>query len=297
MTRTVGAKNITQWEKRSTVPTTSSVDIKHLASSTTATPLVEFESTISHQRSYLSWIDTRHSSLTQLRKAAKKNARGPKDATFRKYRWYAEQQTLFEAVNAFEVFYKRAFIALAQAIRTYIPPDRIKGAVDARVLWAIRGKTSIASLIFEHQLFHDLEQIDKATHMLVESRRYNIGNPTKAMRPTVKALQAAFQVRHTLAHNQGYVTTSDSAKFEFFGYGAQRFEVIDPQKEQMGEAIRRFLVQEAKDFTNWILDATAAYLGKLQKETGVVLRKPSFHRLQSTLGSTANLVALPWTDA
>ena len=294
MTRTTGAKNIVAWDKRLTVPTTSSADIKHLASTASSTPLAEFDSTISHQRNYLSWIDTRHTELTKLKKTAAGSAKGPKDATFRKYRWYAEQQALFEAVNAFEVFYKRTFINLAQALRAYIPSERIKGAVDAKVLWVVRGKASVPALIFEHQLFHDLEQIDKASQMLIDGRRYNIANPSKAMRLTVKALQAAFQVRHTLAHNQGYVTTSDSAKFEFAGYTVQKFEVIDPKKEQTGEAIRRFLLQEAKDFTNWILDAAAAYLDKLNKDTGIVLRNASLNRLESSVGKTANLSALPW---
>lgn len=293
MSRTVGAKNIALWESRSIIPTTSSNEIKHLASAVSSTPLREFECTITNQRNYLVWIDTRHQELTKLKSA--KKARAPKDSTFRKYRWYAEQQALFEAVNAFEVFYKRTFINLGKALRAYIPPDKIKGTVDARILWAVRGKESVPALIFEHQLFHDLDQVDKTSQMLIEARRYNAANPTSGMRSTVKALQAAFQIRHTLAHNQGYVTTSDSAKFEFAGYTANKFEVIDPQKDQTSEALRRFLVQEAKQYSEWILDATSEYLTKLQRETGVQLRQVTFNRLDSTLGKTPKLSALPWT--
>lgn len=294
MTRTAGAKNVIAWEKRSTVPTTSSAEIRHLSSTASSTPLAEFENTISNQKNYLSWIDTRHDELLRLKKAVKPNGRGPKDATFNKYRWYAEQHALFEAINAFEVFYKRTFINLALALKDYIPPDQIKGAVDAKVLWALRGKASAPTLIFEHQLFHDLEQIDKTSQMLVEGRRYNSSSPTKAMRPTIKALQAAFQVRHTLAHNQGYVTASDSAKFGFVGYNVKKLEVIDPQKDQTGEAIRRFLKQEAGDFTNWILDTTSKYLEKLQRETSTPLRIGTLNKLQTTLGQTPALTSLPW---
>lgn len=286
MVRTVGSKNVVTWEKRSEVPTTASADIKHLASTASTTPLAEFVSTLSHQKNYLTWIDTRHEELSKLKKT--------KDSTFRKYRWYAEQQSLFEALNAFEVFYKRTFINLGKALRAYIPSERISGNIDARILWSVRGKSSVASLIFEHQLFHDLEQIDKASQMLVDKRRYNIKNPSKPMRPTVMALHAAFQVRHTLAHNQGYVTTSDSAKFQISGYKIEKFEVIDPEKEQTSEAIRRFLKQEAQDYTTWLLEAATAYLKKQQKDTGIELRKATLKRIENSIGKNANLSKLPW---
>lgn len=286
MTRTTGAKNIIAWDKRSSVPTTDSTQIKHLFTSATSNPLREFQNSMSHQRNYLSWIDTRHEELSKLKKT--------KDSTFKKYRWYAEQQTLFEAVNAFEVFFKNTFIVLGEALKAYIPAEQIKGSVDARIVWTLRGKTSAPALIFEHQLFHDLEQIDKASYMLIEARRYNTSNPSEAMRSTVKALQGIFQIRHTLAHNQGYVTTSDAAKFQLVGYSVKKLEVIDPQKDQTGESIRRFLQQEAKSYTAWLLEKTACYLGKYHQQTGIELQGASLNRIEGAFGKNASLSALPW---
>ncbi|CAA9447803.1 MAG: hypothetical protein AVDCRST_MAG58-602 [uncultured Rubrobacteraceae bacterium] len=140
--------------------------------------------------------------------------KGPKDAVYRKYRWYAEHLTLLEAINSFEVFYKQTLIALASALREFVPPGNIKGAIDGRVLWSTTGEVNIAALLFEHQLFHDLDNVDKATQMLINARRYNVNNPKSPLNETVKAIQAIFQVRHTLSHNGGLVTGSDSTKLK-----------------------------------------------------------------------------------
>lgn len=293
MTRTAGAKNIVPWASRLEIATTARRDIRHLAKSSYPRPVDEFKQVIEHQRRYLAWIESRHKQLMTLKKGVLKNKRGPKDAVFEKYRWYAGQQTLFEAVNSFEVFYKQTFINLAAALRRYVRADKIKGAVDAKVLWAMRGKASVSALIFEHQLFHDLEQADKCSSMLVDSKRYNPGSPSAAMKPIVRGLQGAFQIRHTLAHNQGYVTTSDCAKFTFIGFTTEQFEVIDPLKENTGEALRRFLLQEAKDYTEWLLNATADFLQKAHHD-GLPLIPATLKRLDTTLGSNAKLSALPW---
>lgn len=74
--------------------------------------------------------------------------------------------------NAFETFYKTTMVRLGREIRRYVPPSRIKASVEARVLWNISGATSIPALIFEHQLFHDLDTIDEVTQMLVNAKRY-----------------------------------------------------------------------------------------------------------------------------
>ena len=295
MARTSGAKNVKAFEKRREVATTSSEEIRHLAKAIGATPLLEFQGLLDHQASYLKWLDARHSELQKAKKQLDSENRGPKDATYKKYRWYAEQQTLFETINAFEVFYKRTFINLAQALRSYIPADCIKGSIDAKVLWSMRGRATVPALIFEHQLFHDLENIDKTTNMLVEGRRYNIGNPSKNMREKVRALQSIFQIRHTLAHNQGLITVSDSSKFGFHGYTATSHAIIDPTKDYLGESVRRFLRQEAGEYTQWLLDATAKYLKKVCAEDGVVLKNPTLARIEKSLGSSAALSALPWT--
>lgn len=286
MTRTTGSTNVKPYKNRSKIETTSSADIKHLTKSSNSTRCQEFVDLLKHQSNYLKWIDKRHEGLQA--------AKTPKDATYKKYRWYAEQQVIFEAINAFEVFYKQTFISLAKALRLYIPSENIKGSVDSKILWSIQGKTSIPELIFEHQLYHDLEQIDKTSAMLIEKRRYNINNPAKGMAETVKSLQSIFQIRHTLAHNQGIITTSDSAKFKIYGYSSEIGEAIDPTKNHFGESVRRVLQQEAKDYTDWLLDSSAAYLKNLHTTAGVLLRKQTFTRIKKTLGTTTALNSLPW---
>lgn len=294
MTRTSGSANVVSFEKRSGIETTSSTDIKHLAKSSGSTRCKEFHDLLNHQSNYLKWIDTRHEELQSAKDKLTPGGKGPKDSTYRKYRWYAEQQVIFESINAFEVFYKQTFIKLATALRLYIPSENIKGSVDSKILWSIQGKTSVPALIFEHQLYHDLDQIDKVSAMLIGARRYNINSPAAGMAQKNKSLQAIFQVRHTLAHNQGIVTTSDSAKFKIHGYSSSIGEAIDPTKNNFGESIRRALKQEALDYTEWLINASAVYLEKLHNSSGIVLRKQTLIRIQKTIGSTTKLEALPW---
>jgi hypothetical protein len=125
MTRTAGSKNVKSYKERSKIETTSSTDIKHLTKSSNSTRCQEFIDLLNHQSNYLKWIDKRHEELLKIAKA-------PKDATYKKYRWYAEQQIIFEAINAFEVFYKQTFISLAKSIGLYIPSENIKGSPVGR---------------------------------------------------------------------------------------------------------------------------------------------------------------------
>lgn len=165
-----------------------------------------------------------------------------------------------EAINNFEVFYKQTLIDLASTLKELIPPGNIKGQVDGKVLWSITGEVSAASLLFEHQLFHDLESVDKATQMLINARRYNVNAPKPLLKERLKAIQAIFQVRHTLSHNGGLVTGSDGTKLKVFGYDAPVTEVIDPTKNRLGETILAVLKAEATDFTEWLRKSTIKYL-------------------------------------
>lgn len=239
MARTTGAKNIANWTQLTSIPTTTSQEIRHLAASSGVTALAEFENALDHQSRYLSWIDTRHEALLAMKGTKYTSKGGPKDQTFRKYRWYADQQQLLEAVNGMEVFYKRSLVRLAEAIQSYVPADKIKGSIDAKVMWSMRGKVSVPALLLEHQLFHSTDQVDQSTHMLIDAKRYMSSNPSAVMRPTLRGLQTAFQVRHTLSHNQGLVTSSDAAKFRLIGCSAQEGQVVDPQKDRMSESLRK----------------------------------------------------------
>ncbi|MDV3100567.1 hypothetical protein [Burkholderia cenocepacia] len=294
MTRTSGARNIVAFEGRDEIATTESQDIKHLANASNQSPLEQFLATLSHQRNYLSWIATRHQDLTAAREQL--GERAPKPATYRKYRWYSEQLLLLEAINAFETFYKTTMVRLGREIRRYVPPSRIKGSVEARVLWNISGATSIPALIFEHQLFHDLDTIDEATQMLVNAKRYKSSNAnaSAAHLALLRALRCTFQIRHTLSHNQGMVTNSDSVKFKVAGFKAAGAAIIDPTKDALGESVRRFLEQEANQFTVWLIDKTAEYLATPIAANGAPLPMRLKDKIVAAIGSTPRLEALPW---
>lgn len=294
MSRKTGDKNIQSFADRSDIATTDSAQVRHLSRQTGETPVEQYKAQLKHQRNYLRWIDTRHGQLQTARAKLEPNGRGPKDSVYRKYRWYAEQTTLLEAINCFEVFYKNTFIGLASAIRRQVPPERIKGAVDARVLWTSQGKTSFPSLIFEHQLYHDLEHIDKVSNMLVGAKRYSPNNLNAPLRTRVVALQAVFQVRHTLSHNQGRVTQSDSAKFSALGYKAVLGEILDPSKDNLGRVIRELLENEATQFTNWILEKCANFLDERQRLEGMELPAKLKVRIEKEIGSHSTLDRLNW---
>lgn len=294
MTRTTGATNIQPFESRTSVATTATQQIRHLASQANDTPREQFKALLKHQRNFLWWIDTRHQELLRIKRQLDPAGRGPKDTVYRKYRWYAEQQSLLEAINAFEGFYKNTFINLGSAIQSYVPPDRVKGTVDAKTLWATANPNSTAALIFEHQLFHNLKTVDDLTNLLVGARRYmpdNIGGTHYARS---RALQIIFQMRHTLSHNQGRVTQSDAAKFAALGYSVTHGEVLDPSSDHLGIVVRDVLIDECDQFTDWLLDKAAAYLAQRQRDFGAVLLGAHRDNLFQTVGSHPALRMLPW---
>ena len=176
MARKAGSFNVPKFECQKDLPTTGSQDIKHLAVSAEGTMVEKFQSLLNHQKNYLKWIETRHEELNQAKNELAairgEKYRGPKNATYRKYMWYTEQSILLEAINGFEVFYKQTLISLAKSIRHYVPPENLGGAVDVKVLWGL-SKASIPELVFEHQLYHDLDNIDKVCNALIGAKRYN----------------------------------------------------------------------------------------------------------------------------
>jgi len=297
MARTSGAKNIQKFEDRTKVSSTSSKEIKHLAQSSKSSALDQFKALLKHQKNYLNWLESRHNALNdariELAQLKSENYRGPKGDTYRKYKWYAEHNALLEAINGFEVFYKTTLINLAKIIRHYVPAEKLSGAVDVKVLWGLT-KASVPELVFEHQLYHDLDNVDKVCFALVGSKRYNKNNPKSNLRELNLALQAIFQVRHTLSHNHGVITISDKSKLKILGYDATTKEVIDPSKDGLGSSITRLLEQESKDFTLWLLDKTADYLKEQVDARGLELDKKIHTRLQKLLGNNQKLDNLDW---
>jgi hypothetical protein len=297
MARTPGAKNIAQFEDREQISTSSSGDIKHLSGA--GTVLADFQRLMKHQRNYANWLETRHFDLKEAKEATKKadgsQSRGPKDATYEKYAWYSESLCLLEAINAFETFYKRSLISLAKALREHVSAESLKGSVDARVLWAATVDASPIDLIFESRLYHDLDVTDEATQMLVGAKRYNKSAQKNPLKKRIRALQAIFQVRHTLSHNHGLVTESDATKLSLYGFRAKVDEVIDPSKDKLGDVVRDLLESEAKEFTDWLLESAAAYLKKSTDSSGNALRSATLASLKKNLGSHSALTKLSWT--
>lgn len=288
MPRTKGARNIVVLEDRATISTSPNSDIRHLAASLNNTELESFLALMTHQANFVNWIISRHEELLKLK------AKGPKDATYNKYKWYAEHMLLLEAINAFEVFYKRSIVALGTAIAPHVPADRVKGTIDTRILWTAPIGTPASDLIFESRLYHDLDNIDQATEALVQAKRYNKNKPPVALKKRVRTLQAVFQLRHTLSHNHGLVTASDSGKLRLLGYTAKIGEVIDPTKDFLGDVVRRVLTSEAKDFSSWLLTAAAGYLKEIHANTGTALSRSILDALEAKLGKNPALTALPW---
>lgn len=292
MTRTVGSRNVKLFEHRDKIESSSNTEIKHLAKSTSKSALDQFRIILNHQRNYIKWIESRHDELIILKRG--NGSRAPKDSTYRKYQWHAEQNSLLESINSFEVFYKRSIINLAKALRNYIPAERLKGSVDSRILWSVSGKFSIAELIFEHQLYHDLDNIDSATNTLIQDKYYNKSNLKSKRAKLNTKLQAVFQIRHTLSHNYGLITRSDKGKFKMFGFHSDWNQIIDPNKNDFGLSISRFLEKEASSFTTWLVDSTAKYLDNLSKNSGIILNKRVLTRIQRDIGDSNSLRSLPW---
>ncbi len=293
MPRTKGAKNIVPFEGRASIDSTSTATILHLATQATDTPLEQFRALLRHETNFLKWIDSRHDELLKA-KADATGVRGPKDATYRKYKWYAEQNSLLEAINAFETFFKETFTRLGAAIHRYVPSGSIKGTVEARTVWSSGRSAEPAALVFGAQLFHNLATIDEVTNMLVAAKRYKPQSNPPPRASKARALQAIFQIRHTLSHNQGRITEGDSSKFEMLGFAAPVGEVIDPTKDHLGRVVRQMLLDEANDFTKWLLAATIDFL-QARANSGIKLRQADQLHLEAVLGQDAAIAALPWS--
>lgn len=297
MSRTEGAQNVPSFQSVGAISTTNSSEIKHLATVGDETEVDRYHALIKHQHNYLRWIHDRHWQLDAARKELNilKNERknGPKPYTYTKYTWYAEHNALLEAINGFEVFYKRTLIALAKAIHDYVNSDKIKGSVDAKILWNA-NQISVEELLFEHQLFHDLDNIDKCTDTLIGKKRYNKNDVKTSRANENRALQAVFQIRHTLSHNHGEVTSSDLSKLRVLGYDANAGEIIDPSKNHLGRSIARLLSHEATSFTQWLLAETADYLKRQSESRGLILSSEVLASIKSNIGSNQNLDDLEW---
>jgi hypothetical protein len=84
------------------------------------------------------------------------------------------------------------------------------------------------------------------------------------------------------------------AKFAALGYTVVQGEVLDPSNDHLGSVVRDLLLQEAEEFTDWLLDKTAQYLNQRSKDHGAVLLAPHRDALLNTVGSRPSLNSLLW---
>lgn len=300
--RTLGSKNVTSFGKRPDIATSASLQVRHLAN-LTGNPLTEFQGLLNHQDNFLVWIEERHDKIVELKNEVQQlngvapgGHSGAKEATFVKYRWYAEQLVLLEAINAFETFYKKTFIGLGNVIQEFVQPDVMKGVkIEVRLLWTITGQMSVPALVFEQSLFHDLDAIDEASEMLIGKKRYNQNSTNNPLSERVRALRGIFQIRHTLSHNNGLVTDSDAAKFKRLKFGITAKDIIDPVRTSLGLAVFRELEAEAIDFTTWLSTVTAEFLTKCSADRGLAVPAAKNHKLQTLLGAHACWATVPWS--
>lgn len=293
-----GAKNITPFPKRANIETSADAEIRHLADISDR-PLTQLERLYQHQENYLNWLDDRHERIIDLQGklnaatgiTSKKGPAGAKEATFEKYRWYAQQGVLLEAINAFELFYKRTFIGLAKCLHEYLDPKSLEDKIDMRLIWAMNGRISVSELLFEQKLFHNTEQVDEASHLLVGKRRY----ADTRLKDRVRVIRGIFQIRHTLSHNGGLVTQSDAGKFRMYGFGIENGEVIDPTKHHLRQSIFREIRQEAEEFTKWLITATVDYLISVNSGRGLVIPVTKRPDLRGLLGNAPKeWKRVPW---
>lgn len=232
-------------------------------------PQRELHNKFKYQERFLDRLENQHKKLMKSEadmaalKLRRKGPIGPRTAVFDKYQGYAEQLVLLEAINAFEVFYKNMILGLARLLRNFVSLDQIKEKIEARLIWLLdiddftQIDFSPTDLIFESRVFHDLEEINKATNMLIGQSRYIRSG---AMIKRMRAIERAFQIRHTLSHNCGRVTKSDAVKFKRLGCKITEGSVLDPSKNYLRRAVVDLLRNEADDFANWLREKTIVML-------------------------------------
>lgn len=262
MPRTHNALNIEAFHARKKISTSSNKDVLHLAT-VTGSPVERFVSLVRHQENFLNWIDKRHTMLQEAHEALGKNS--PKTKVFLKYNWYSKQLVLLESINAFEKFYKSMIVELCDAIRPYVKATGLKPfEIDAAHLFGDLPNSTLITAYFESRTYHNPDAIDSVTNMLIGKKRYDPSQLASKNKEDVKqrkrCLQAIFQIRHTLSHNNGFVTDSDAVKLKKYGLLIQAEGVIDPNKDHLREAICRFMIDEALSYHEWLMSETTMFL-------------------------------------
>ncbi len=304
MGRIAGATNVTPFGQRASIETSANQEIRHL-SNIIGNPLSEFEGLLTHQSNYLAWLDKRHEKVKQLQVennnlkgvVAAQGPLGTKEGTYVKYRWYAEELILLEAINAFENFYKKSFVGLGNILQEYVEPSKFPReiSIEPRLIWDVATNATASELMFGSGLFHRLETIDDCSKMLIANIRYTKQNNPDALKRRSKSLRAIFQIRHTLSHNSGRVTAADRAKFLRLGFQIDSEKVIDPSKNKLAISIFKELRTEAREYAEWLAKGTAGYLTQQINSFGVVVPTAKHDKLTTLLGNYPCWGTVNWT--
>jgi hypothetical protein len=150
--------------------------------------------------------------------------------------------------------------------------------------------------MYEHQLFHQVDQINEATRQLVHGAWLPDGTVSADKERLRRGLPLAFQVRHTLAHNRGLVTKNDAARFRVLGVSVTSGEYIDTTKDKLYEALSEFVTEAMSSFHAWCQGATAGYLTKANKERAVPLPIATRTAVVSVIGDDKVFDPLPWVS-
>jgi hypothetical protein len=306
MARTQGAKGIKPFKKWTSVPTSARSNIRHL-SSIKGGPLDVYLGLLKHQENYLKWIHSRHTLILDLKSrllmcqnpTSTKKGR-VKEATYAKYRWYTEQTVVLESINSFETYFKTTLTRLGAILQPYVnpSPNRVL-KINAKELWGITGEKLFPEMVplieFEQQLFHNLEEVDRATDLLIGKRRYNPNVVSNPLSESIKAIRGMFQIRHTLSHNAGLVTKSDRAKYLSIGLTITENEVIDPRSGSLSKAIFKSLASEAQEFNRWLRLETAGYLSRCIADRGLSVPVAKRTELIALLGKDKCWATVTWT--
>lgn len=268
------------------IPTTSLQEIKGFSNFENLTTLQIFKKQIDKQKNFFKWLDSKIDTIDELvekSKGEKKNT--ARNRSYAQYLWYLRKLLLLDIINSFETFYKNIAIDIANILTIYIDEIKVKGSVEKSLILKA-SDSDIINLIFESDLYHSISSINDITNVFFQycsskqfySNDMRTENCTKKIRckNDINKINLVFQIRHTLSHNNGFVTVSDAKKIKVLSGKVKEKETIDPSKNidiknkqkntrviSYHEAICKFLYQEASEFNDWVIERLEESLDRI----------------------------------
>ena len=227
------------------IPTTKLSDIKKLSSQENMTPLNKFLNTLTNQKNLFNWVEKKVNDIDNINDKLKSISnnyryRTARNETYNQYLWYLRKICLLEAINAFETFYKDSVISLSKILLDNINLDKIKGSIEKSLIIKL-NPNDVINVVFESELYHSTSKINEITQLLFsnceDSSFYlKIEKPTKnpknlKYKEEAENIDIIFQLRHTLSHNNGFVTISDAKKIRRLSGNVKERETLDLSKK------------------------------------------------------------------